>query len=200
MTFNRANRMASKTQSSPCTWQDQPMCTFSSACAMDIAPVCPAEESLSAEQTTGAEEVPGQAIIRPIPEVFACGHCWHAGPTSPHSFSLTLCRSLNQYLTQSLTCGLFPSGATQTTKAWSAHCWGDGSEDPAIVRVNVGSPVPFPALPLKPPISTAVCQTTSFLSLRAFCHVALKGMRWQKMRGITKDDIGISLECLLHSS
>lgn len=31
------------------------------------------------------------------------------------------------------------------TKAWSAHRWGDGSEDPAIVHVNVGSPVSFSA-------------------------------------------------------
>lgn len=123
--------------------------------------------------------MPGQAIVHPFhPRGIRLGALLVCRTYIPsllftHSLSLT-----DLVFNESLTCALCPSGDTQMTKAWSAHRWGDGSEDPAIVHVNVGSPVSFPALLLKPPMSAAVCPTTSFLSFRASCDVALNSMRW----------------------
>lgn len=77
-------------------------------------PFCLSGRMVSAgrEDVTGHEDVPGQAVIRSIPEVSPWCQYWYTGPPLPPFFSLN-----NLAFIKYLTCVLCLSGDRQMTKA-----------------------------------------------------------------------------------
>lgn len=137
----------------------------------------------------GHEGVPGQAITHSIPEVFLGARTGTQDLRSLFSFhSLT-----NLALIECLACVLCLFGETQMTKAWAVPCWGAGSKDPPIEDVHVGSPLFFPGMLPKPPVSTAICQMTSFLGFKDSCNAACSSMGGRGTRDITTLSVNLVL-------
>lgn len=141
------------------------------------------------EDRTGHEGVPGQAITRSMRKSSR-----GAGTGVGALRSLISIHSLTDWVF---------IGAWHVLCAFlERHRWprlgqhtagGAGSTGPTTVNVDVGSPLFFPGMLLKPPASAAICQMTAFLSFKGSSNAALNSMRWwDKRRHYTTREVGIS--------
>lgn len=145
--------------------------------------------SVSRGDRAGHKGVPGQVITHSNPEVFPWCRDWYTGPTFPLFFSLT--HQLSIYRVPSMR--LVPFWRDTDDQGLGSPLLGAGSKDPPIADVHVGSPLLFPGMLPKPPVSTAICQMTSFLGFEDSCNAACSSMGGRGARDITTLSVNLVL-------